>query len=251
MEPPFPVSWIRHCISTQKVSTIFVNDLPCADAREACTYTGSKKPVQTPRCQDTDTLLSVEARNTKKKKRLGFEVSVECAIKRKALTVSEMVFACSSCSFICEERLTLIKHHFSSHCFEPGFSLTCGIQHCMHTFKFGSTFSSFKSHANRKHCHWQQSLSEALNEGSTNSTPSNSINNSEYVNSGAVDTTPEHHLPPSPSLDDQSLDATTSEVAKKRAALFLLTFKEKYVIPQTAINFAVGSIRNLIGDAVI
>ena len=49
-------------------------------------------------------------------------------------------------------------------------------------------------------------------------------------------------------IRDTSLQSVCNSVpnSQRVAALFLLTFKEKFVIPQTAINFAIGSIRSLV-----
>ena len=55
----------------------------------------------------------------------------------------------------CNVRLDLIKHLFISHSVEATFHFVCCIKGCLHSFKFGSTYSSFKTHANRKHPNWQ------------------------------------------------------------------------------------------------
>ena len=66
---------------------------------------------------------------------------------------------CSSCSYRCKTQLKLVKHTFESHSIEPTFQYKCGIKGCIHQFHSGSTFSSFKTHANRKHPNWHESIS--------------------------------------------------------------------------------------------
>ena len=48
-------------------------------------------------------------------------------------------------------------------------------------------------------------------------------------------------------IQDASVQSGHNSVpnSQRVAALFLLTFKEKFVIPQTAINFAIGSLEVL------
>ena len=73
-----------------------------------------------------------------------------------------MVFYCTSCSFCCNKRLDLIKHLFVTHSVEPNFYFVCGINGCPHSFKLGSTFHSFKSHASRKHPNWQEFVNDEV-----------------------------------------------------------------------------------------
>lgn len=133
---------------------------------------------------------------------------------------------------------------------ESSFHFVCSIRGCLYSFKMGSTFSSFKTHASRKHPDWK-----------------------EYVN------TQEEELPPlGPTMDTAQgvsdveqndmhmepvtvTDMTCSELCsmeplqspqfscppeQRAAALFLLTFQEKYRVSQTGINFAVGSINTIV-----
>ena len=181
-----------------------------------------------------------------------------------------MVFSCTGCFFRSSGRLELIKHTFQAHSVEPSFHFVCGIKGCLHAFKFGATYSSFKSHANRKHANWQEHVD--ADSGSTSESPVLS---------------PPQQLPvltDSPPLsDDDDLEAETDHdvntmelspdriqiteqetpvfsvelpersdsrlVVQKAAALFLLSFKEKYLLPQVAINFAVGSIQQIVESA--
>lgn len=89
-----------------------------------------------------------------------------------------MVLTCKDCLFRCEEKYGLIKHCFETHSMEPTFTFICGIGGCLHTFKFGSTISSFKTHASRKHPSCREESSEA------NNIPPSGINVNEFEETG-------------------------------------------------------------------
>lgn len=69
-----------------------------------------------------------------------------------------VMFRCTSCSYRSEAIIAVIKHLFTAHSVEPNFFFICGINGCLHAFKCGSSFSSFKTHASRKHLGWQDDL---------------------------------------------------------------------------------------------
>ena len=117
----------------------------------------------------------------------------------------------------------------------------------MYQFLPGSSFSSFKTHANRKHPNWQQKVSVQ------------SIQISEEpVSPGQTqEDDPDHHdISDSPGeamdVDDTTViacDHTDENIDPKRtAALFLLTFKEKFNLSQKAMDYAVGSITTLVNQ---
>lgn len=163
-----------------------------------------------------------------------------------------MVLTCTLCSFQCNLRLYLIKHLFSTHSTEPTFHFVCGIRGCLHSFKVGSTYSSFKSHASRKHSNWQECVNdEAVDQSRLMPLASSDENcqaipterplltaSQEYV---LVETA--HTLCTLPPFTTSPLSCPPAERA---APLFLLTFQEKYKLSQSAINFAVGSINTMI-----
>ena len=160
--------------------------------------------------------------------------------------LAAMVFACSLCAFQSNTRILLIKHQFSCHSVEPSFRLTCGIQGCSHLFKFGSTFSSFKTHASRKHTNWQQNVEDEESSRDANSTTSTMhdepVNNPEELRQEQFD-----HMNDFCQSDGAGNAMLESGMnSEKVAAMFLLTFKERFIISQTALNFAVGSISRLI-----
>lgn len=172
-----------------------------------------------------------------------------------------MVFSCSLCPYRSDRRFHLIKHTFDCHSMEPSFHFICGMQGCQHSFKFGSSFSSFKSHASRKHKNWQAIL-EVNDAESSISSLSAAIST---FDSGDVDLpflSPVTNEPdstmvqPSASFVQDNSDLNRSEnsadsgvsPASKSAAMFLLTLKERYNLPQTAIDFAVGTIHGIISN---
>ncbi len=157
-----------------------------------------------------------------------------------------MVQECKDCSFRCEELLNLIKHCFQTHSFEPAFSLVCGIQGCLHQFKFGSTFSSFKTHATRKHPNWRNEL------GSHRASIQLSDDNNSVTYDPEVSSFDEVTYPNEcPSSDSDTADESDGDTGPARsveetAALFLLTLKEKYKLTQTALNFALGGVNQIV-----
>lgn len=154
-----------------------------------------------------------------------------------------MVLSCTFSSYCCNVRLDLIKHLFSSHSVEAMFSFVCGIKGCRHSFKFGSTYSSFKTHANRKHPNWQDYVNEL------DATPLLPTSSSIHLNPESDSPSANECLPelPEPVILDTALTSCPS--AQRTAALFLLTFQERYKLSQTAINFAVGTINTIVDGA--
>ena len=167
--------------------------------------------------------------------------------------MSKMVFSCTLCSFCCNERLSLIKHSFEAHSMEPLFSFQCGIRGCSHYFKCGSTFSSFKTHASRKHPNWQEFVNTdtvvAVPSANTPG-PSSSADTEELADNSELDLPLVSPIPHEQSELDQDIEGTCSaqscSESQRRAALFLLTFKEKYRLSQAAIDFAVASIQTIV-----
>lgn len=154
-------------------------------------------------------------------------------------------------------QLDFIKHSLSTHSLEHTFHFKCGIRGCPHSFKFGATFSSFKTHANRSHPNWQQHVTEVNDFEPTPST--DTLNNLLPPDEDAnVDDTPT--LPPDEDADVDHTPPLTGECvcdstefepvvsSQHRAAMFLLTFREKYKLSQKAIDFAVSSINSIVGS---
>ncbi len=148
-------------------------------------------------------------------------------------------YSCDRCSYRCNIQLEVIKHGFNTHSSEPLFRLKCGIQGCLHIFSSGSSFSSYKTHASRKHPNWQSYLSPTFSVRSTidQDTEPPAFISEEDEEDDCMDTFSEA----------EDIQSVPQEVAPKvHAALFLLAFKEKYNISQGAINYAVGSITTIV-----
>ena len=156
-----------------------------------------------------------------------------------------MVLSCTFCPYCCNIRLDLIKHLFSSHSVEATFHFVCGIKGCLHSFKFGSTYSSLKTHANRKHPNWLDYVNEP------DATPlllptSSSMH---LLNSESDLHAVNKYLPELPEPVVLDTELTSCPSAQRTATLFLLTFQERYKLSQRAINFAVGTINAIVDGA--
>ena len=147
-----------------------------------------------------------------------------------------MAFNCKLCSFRSRDHLSLLKHVFEVHSSEPIFVHTCGIKGCPHSFSSGATFASFLSHANRRHCNWRQTLAlEAPDDDVTHTS-------CWLGNFDADDGGPEALGPSHSSISDDSEEGIDLQ---RTAALFLLTLKEKHRLTQSAVDFAVGSVKQM------
>ena len=154
------------------------------------------------------------------------------------------VVHCSYCTFCCLTRFDLIKHTFASHSVELNFTFVCGIKGCLHSFRPGATFSSFKTHCSRKHLNWQDCLKERVSSPPV------------LPHVGSLDLTspemsPDPGLDPDPSTQDSDSIHEPTEAAsflsiQRTSAMFLLSCQERFKLPQTAINFAIGSVNSII-----
>ena len=176
--------------------------------------------------------------------------------------------SCTSCSYRCKAKLDLIKHLFAAHSFEQNFKFQCGIKGCLYQFHSGATFSSFKTHVNRKHPNWQNCIGNPLSNcimhslqisislwlDTTASTPifhDISLDCEMPTPSTHFDSVePNELFQPSINTNSDSYNSDNYEVkvpsASHTAALFLLTFKEDYRLSQRAIDFAVGSFSTMV-----
>ena len=130
----------------------------------------------------------------------------------------------------------------SIHCLFP-----CPLAYgrCPHIFKLGSTYSSFQSHAKRKHHNWKD---EILSLHSTTSQESEGPGNVariqpqceyERTECDESDTGGEPFLP-------HIQEPTGPSPVSRSAAQFLLTIKEKYCLTQAAVDYAVGSVNQMV-----
>ncbi len=127
-------------------------------------------------------------------------------------------YHCHYCSFVCTEWKENTKHMFQCHSSVPNFRCQCRISGCSQSFR---TYAAFTSHLQRKHqgCDYSQHLSS----------PSvTSINNFDL-------------------LEECTIDTRVSEVskAKRSSALLLLALKENHLLTQSAVNFAIGQMKQM------
>ena len=163
-----------------------------------------------------------------------------------------MAFLCRFCCFCCKEWKVFLRHTFQSHSNEPNFLFTCGVEGCQQTFR---TYASICSHLNRKYRH--ANLEEAQSEiiAGTSTYLPNEINNMEdnvsiYIHDGITDSFPDHEDDDITSGSEDNVDVSggisTEDYLQRLAALFLLTLKEHYQLTQTAINFSIRQVQNMI-----
>ena len=112
----------------------------------------------------------------------------------------------------------------------------------------GSTYSSFLSHANRKHPNWRQVLDATFPIGRRKQ-PSlqpliepESGCGDESTNDGDDDHK-DFSMPDYPSRDNEDVCVSDSQRA---AAKFVLTLKERYKLSQTAVDFAIAAVNQII-----
>lgn len=166
--------------------------------------------------------------------------------------------------------LLLVKHKFEAHSTEANFRRTCDISGCPLLFR---SYGSFLSHANRKHPNWKEYL-EAHAIQSNSAVSHTGIADSESVGVVSVgdpgddgivlsDSEPgvsgDGDSEPYDSGDGDSGDnpetydpnqrmpggETTNTDLQRTAALFLLTLKEKFKLTQTAVDFAMSSVKTM------
>lgn len=132
-----------------------------------------------------------------------------------------------------------MRHTFQCHSSTPNFLYPCGISGCIQTFK---TFSSICSHLQRKHPHCDVSQLEVCTDGT----------NTGHEETGQEEGQEEAVLRLSGEDVNDSDEEITDDgnnshlLMQKSTALLLLTLKERHKLTQTAINFSVGQIKQMI-----
>lgn len=134
---------------------------------------------------------------------------------------------------------------FEVHSF-AGCKQVCGISGCPRSF---SSYSAFTSHANRKHVNWRQTLLDAAPRDITSSFDSDQSTDGAGADNMDVDI--EQELDVDATLSPAENQGTTiavysNETIQRRAALFLLTLKERYKCTQAAIDFTSSGMSSLI-----
>lgn len=124
-----------------------------------------------------------------------------------------------------------MRHTFECHSSTPNFLYPCGFSGCIQTF---STFSGISSHLQRRH---SCELTQLELEGDSGSC-------------GPDGTLLQHNIedqdedPDDNELRDQEEDRHL--LAQKSTALLLLTLKERHRLTQTAVNFSIGQIKQMV-----
>ena len=169
---------------------------------------------------------------------------------------------CPCCSFRCPTKYQLLKHLFESHSGNKDFKICCPGNECPRLFV---TFSSLLSHANRKHPLWKEQLESSRrlilfgdsNHENNDSDPDGSSHN-DPDGSSHNDPDGSNHNDPDNSdansrnpTDDNGAEGSsnTSIVTSHSqviAATFLLTLKEQYRIPQTALDFTINAVKDIV-----
>ena len=140
-----------------------------------------------------------------------------------------MAFVCQFCSFCCSNWKAHLRHTFEAHS-SPNLKYTCGIDNCPQTF---TTLSAATSHWARKH--------RGKDFGVQSTTPSAISSNSIGDDAQMLDDDQQQDLPGVLGMGGQC-----EERSRRSAGLFLLTLKERYQLTQTALNFAVGQVKQMV-----
>ena len=131
-----------------------------------------------------------------------------------------------------------MRHSFEAHSSSPNFSFACGVHGYPQTF---TALSGMASHLRRKH--------RGVDLDDAHSTPM--MSSEEEQSCDVVPTTvdlPElQHEEDSPELAPVPAKVNRLE---RSAALFLITLKERYEITQSALNFAVSQVQQMVSYAV-
>lgn len=115
-----------------------------------------------------------------------------------------------------------MRHTFQCHSSTLDFSYSCGISGCIQTF---NTYSAMVSHLQRKHPRFEVSTDD-LN-----------TNTPQEEGESVPQVFDDSQLDPVEMVDELS--------AKKSAALLLLNLKERHRLTQSAVNFTVGQIKQM------
>ena len=151
---------------------------------------------------------------------------------------------CDYCSFRCGLKSQLVKHLFEAHSSEADFNYTCSMGGCAHFFQSGSKYSSFLSHVNRKHPNWQSLLNSVDPTHTAGMMDVGQGDSGALTHGNSIVGYDDHPL----SLDNEtSMLSPTFTGVTNVAAQFLLILKEQHHLSQSAIDFTVASVNELVG----
>ena len=122
-----------------------------------------------------------------------------------------------------------MRHTFESHSSTPNFLFTCGISGCTQTFK---SYSSISAHVRRKHASFEATQQDLVDATTLErNSPMEMLANEEFS-------------PVETQTDDIEQNHMLS--AQRNSALLLLTLKERHQLTQSAINFSVGQLKQMV-----
>lgn len=163
-----------------------------------------------------------------------------------AMASSSFAYSCNWCSFCCTSTEVLVKHVFESHSADPLFTFPCPLAYgrCPHIFKLGSTYFLFNrmqkgsiTTGKTNYClafHYKPRIWGPGNVARIQPQCEYERTECDECDTGGEPFLPHIQEPTGPSPVSQS------------AAQFLLTIKEKYRLTQAAVDYAVGSVNQMV-----
>ena len=138
-----------------------------------------------------------------------------------------------------------MMHTFECHSSTPNFRYPCGISGCIHSDTF-NTFSGMSSHLQRQHLHHLAQLETTGELPNPDAGDGIILSLHECNDQGIMDDTGEEIPLRGEEIPLRSSISCSHIMAKKSAALLLLTLKERHRLTQTAVNFSIGQIKQML-----
>lgn len=145
------------------------------------------------------------------------------------------MYVCTICDrFAGKSFVSVLRHIGSTHRYDPGLSIRCGIQSCPETY---TNFESFRSHVYRKH-------RDVLHLNSSSTQPESGSQDPSTICDNPLDHDSLHS-----NIHDLQTSATNGINLQLGAAKFLLQIKEECKLTQASVNKIVSSVRGLWSEA--
>ena len=161
-------------------------------------------------------------------------------------------YLCQRCAFRCSVWRNHIRHTFEAHSSEPNFSLRCDVNGCTKTT---SNYSTLMSHLSRQHREVDVEspsvhtllISYPQDGGSTleldqGTNEESVVEGEDSIVEAMVEVEAEDSIVEASHCQFQNRPIQSLE---RSAALFLLTLKEKYQLTQSAVNFALSQVKEM------
>lgn len=127
-----------------------------------------------------------------------------------------------------------MKHTFQCHSSGPNFKFNCGISGCIQTFR---TYSAMSSHLVRKHSNFDFIQFRAVHDDTHTAMQQQPSTSEAPDNDGGEGLEEEFRY-----TDDHEDHLL---IAKRSSALLLLSLKERHRLTQSAVNFSIGQIKEM------